>query len=225
MFSGIVETLAPVESIGRASVQSACGGSITRLAVRLGAMGEEIAPGASVSVNGVCLTLVSQADGVATFDLLEETLRRTNLGTLRPGDGVNIERSLRAGDRIDGHFVQGHVECTGRVRSVRPEQGDFRLTVELPDAYLRYVIPKGSIAIDGVSMTVVEVAGGAFSVAVIPTTWRRTTLGVRGPGEWVNIETDIISRTVVSRLDEVLDAGNASEESLRVSLRSWGITP
>lgn len=215
--------LASVESIGRAPEAVGYGGSITRLRVRLGAIAAEISQGASVAVNGVCLTLVSRADGVAAFDVLEETLRRTNLGTLRAGDRVNIERSLRMGDRIDGHFVQGHIECTGRVHSIRPEHGDFRVTVELPEEYLRFVIPKGSIAIDGVSMTVVDVADGRFSVAVIPTTWRQTTLGTRSPGERVNIETDILSRTVVARLDALISSHEDRETALRTGLRSWGI--
>ncbi|MBL8880990.1 MAG: riboflavin synthase [Phycisphaerales bacterium] len=223
MFAGIIENLATISSISAAPPAAGYGGSATRLCVALGAMAAEIAPGASVALNGVCLTLVGQSDGVAAFDAVPETMRRTNLGGLRPGDPVNVERSLRVGDRVDGHFVQGHVECVGRVRSSSPERGDFRLTIETPAEYLRFIIPKGSVAIDGVSMTVVDAADGAFSVVVIPTTWRCTTLGIRRPGDSINIETDILSRTIVTRVDALLGSKTSGDAVLRESLRAAGV--
>lgn len=223
MFAGIVEQLATIESISSAPSAVGYGGTATRLRIALGPMSAEIAPGASVAINGVCLTLVEQSGGVASFDAVPETMRRTNLGGLHAGDRVNVERSLCFGDRVDGHFVQGHVECVGRVRSSSPERGDHRLTIEIPPEYLRFVIPKGSVAIDGVSMTVVDVADGTFSVAVIPTTWRCTTLGLRGAGNLLNVETDIVSRTIITRVDALLTPHAARDAALRDSLRSAGV--
>lgn len=227
MFAGIIEMLAPVAGIAAAPVPTDYGGAPARLRVRLGAIAGEIAAGASVAINGVCLTFLEQTDGVAAFDVVPETLRRTNLGSLRTGDSVNVERSLRVGDRVDGHFVQGHVECVGRVRASRADRGDYRLAVEIPDEYLRFVIPKGSITIDGVSMTVVDVADGAFSVVVIPTTWECTTLGKRREGDSINVETDILSRTVVARVDALLqrstERSTSREAALRESLRAIGV--
>jgi riboflavin synthase len=171
MFTGIVDRIGRVARPGRRFAVE------TRYA--------DLVPGESVAVNGVCLTVVRAPDGVAQFDLVGETLRLTNLGALRRGAPVNLERALRAGDRLSGHVVQGHVDGTGFVaRTGR------MLRVETPLA--RQLVPKGSVAVDGVSLTVVDVESEAFTVALIPTTRRITTLGRLHRGQAVNIELDVL---------------------------------
>jgi riboflavin synthase len=145
--------------------------------------------GDSIAVNGCCLTVVALAEGLWTADVVDETLSRTNLGSLRPGDLVNLERPVRPSDRLGGHVVQGHVDATGEVR-----RGGQWLTVSVPDT--RYVAEKGSVAVDGVSLTVAELVPGGFSVAVIPHTAEVTTLGRLRPGDRVNVEFDILAKYV-----------------------------
>lgn len=171
MFTGIVEQIGRVVRPGR------------RLSVRTGF--PDLVPGESVAVNGVCLTVARLRDDEAGFDLVPETLARTNLGRLRRGSPVNLERALRVGERLGGHIVQGHVDGTGRVLAVRP-----LLRIETPLA--SELVPKGSVAVDGVSLTVVDVEPEAFTVALIPTTRRRTTLGRLRRGDLVNLELDIL---------------------------------
>ncbi|MFQ5413872.1 MAG: riboflavin synthase [Phycisphaerae bacterium] len=159
-----------------------------------------IAPGASVCVSGVCLTVAGVTGATLDFDVITETLDRTTLGSLAPGDRVNLERSLSVGDAIDGHFVQGHVDGRATVTHVQasPREHVIRLR---PEPHLRpFIVPKGSIAVDGVSLTVAALAGDAFSIALIPTTLERTTLAALSPGRRVNIETDVIVRTIVHHL-------------------------
>ncbi len=184
----------------------------------------DVSPGASIAVNGCCLTVAELAPGELGFDVIAETLAKTNLGLLTPGDHVNVERSLRAGDRIDGHYVQGHVEATGRLVEVIDNEHEVRLVIEPPRDLLKFIIPKGSIAIDGVSLTVAAVKGFIFEVALIPTTLALTNLASRSPGWLVNLETDILSRTVVSWLERTRTGGDsgtvglASAERTRPSL-------
>lgn len=202
MFAGIVEALGEVAGVGPSRVAQG-GGAAQRIELRMGSLLDGLPPGASVAVNGVCLTLAATCGAVGGFDVVPETLRRTTLGTLRPGDAVNLERSLRVGDRIDGHFVQGHVDAVGVVREIAKSGGDYKLWIEVDAAAATGIIPKGSVALDGVSMTVVDTAADAFSVVVVPTTWQRTTLGRRRPGDCVNVETDILVRTIVARLAQL----------------------
>jgi riboflavin synthase len=166
--------------------------------------------GASVAVNGVCLTLAEQNGPIGGFDVIPETWRLTNLSQLSQGDWVNLERSLRVGDRIDGHFVQGHVDGVGTVERIE-RGGEWRVLLRADEALARFIVRKGSIALDGVSLTVVDAAGGQFSVALIPTTLERTTLGALRVGGRVNIETDILARMIVARVDALL-SGAASEQ-------------
>ena len=157
----------------------------SRLAVETG--WSDLADGESVAVSGVCLTVARRSGTVAEFDLVAETLRKTNLGGLRKGDPVNLERALRHGDRISGHLVQGHVEGTGRVA----QSGQvLRVETDLADR----MIPKGSIAVDGVSLTIVDVEPEAFTVALIPTTRKITTLGRVKKGARVNLELDLLTK-------------------------------
>ncbi len=202
MFSGIVERTGRVAALG--GVQHRAGAPAhRRLEVAADDYFHELPAGASVAVNGVCLTLTGSRgrSGAASFDVIHETLQRTNLGRLTPGDPVNLERSLRVADRIDGHFVQGHVDALGRVARIDHRGAEWKLWVTTAGDGLRAVVPKGSVALDGVSLTIVDVRGPSFSVALIPTTLDRTTLGRLRPGDAVNIETDLIARVVLRQLD------------------------
>jgi riboflavin synthase len=156
----------------------------------------DVAEGDSVAVNGVCLTATAVGDGAFGADVMGETLRRSSLGALAPGDLVNVELPLRAGDRLGGHVVQGHVDGTGTVESVSDEGFARVARVAAPAELLRYVVEKGSIALDGVSLTAFEVDGDGFSVSLIPETLERTTLGSAAPGRTVNVEVDILAKYV-----------------------------
>lgn len=200
MFSGIVEGMGTVAAIRPTETPQ---GRVTRLEIDLGPLRECLAPGASVAVNGVCLTVAAvgaASENVAAFDVIPETLRLTNLGELAVGDAVNLERSLRVGGRVDGHFVQGHVDGCGVVTRLE-RHGEWRTWLRAPKSLLPFIVKKGSIALDGVSLTVAEVLDDEFCVALIPATLERTTLSRRGPGDRINIETDILARLVVARLE------------------------
>lgn len=193
MFTGIVEARAEVVALE----PTAAG---RRLVAKCGF--EPLpALGASVAVNGVCLTVVAAADGNLAFDVVAETLQRTNLGGVEVGEAVNLERPMRADGRFDGHVVQGHVDgCGTVVRRVAEGDAD-RLRVELPEGLARYVVVKGSITVDGVSLTVTSVGANWFEFVVIPHTQSVTTLGNRGIGEEVNLEVDVIAKYVERLLE------------------------
>lgn len=193
MFSGIVEKTAPVASI------------VDRDKLRLIELETgwgDVALGQSVAVNGACLTVARIHGSVLGFDVIAETLDKTNLGALRPGDRVNVERSIRSDTPIDGHFVQGHVDCAARLIRQTVDATDWRLTIERPAAVARFLAPKGSICLDGVSLTLAALRDDSFDVALIPTTIERTTLGDRPPGWRFNLEADILSKTVVNWLEQ-----------------------
>jgi riboflavin synthase len=157
--------------------------------------------GDSVSVAGVCLTVVTVEEGQITFDVVPETLSRSALAGLEPGDTLNLEPSLRVGDRLGGHVVQGHVDAVGRVRSMTPEDDSRRVWIDAPDAVLGTIVEKGSIAVDGVSLTVAAFDDDGFEVALIPHTLEATTLGRVEPGDELNLEADVLGK-VVERLVE-----------------------
>jgi len=160
----------------------------------------DVRGGESISVNGCCLTVAEMMEKTIGFDVVIETLSRTNLGLLKIGDRVHLERALRAGDRIDGHFVQGHVDGTAKLLDKQMEP-ECRLRLENPTGVAKYVVPKGSVAVDGVSLTVAAIGADWFEVALIPTTLARTELANR-PMEWpFNIEADVLSKTVVTWLE------------------------
>ncbi len=152
--------------------------------------------GDSIAINGCCLTVSAHRPEQITFDLLDETLKRTNLGQLRRDSLVNLERSLRADGTIGGHFVQGHIDCTARILSFEQAGKDYRLEVELLPTFARYIVSKGSIAINGISLTVAEVSPGSFTVWIIPHTRRATNLQSAQRGEEVNLEFDILAKYV-----------------------------
>jgi riboflavin synthase len=188
VFTGLVAGTGTVESLER-------DGAGVRLRVRSELAGE-LGPGDSVAVNGVCLTAVEPNGTGFSADVMEETLRRSSLGPLDTGDPVNLELPLRAGDRLGGHIVQGHVDGTGQVDSLREEGTSRVVRIAAPAELLRYVVDKGSIAVDGVSLTVSAVDGDAFEVSLIPETLERTTLGAAAPGRTVNLEVDVLAKYV-----------------------------
>jgi riboflavin synthase len=194
MFTGIVERT--VHIIGVAQ-----GPKFTRLTLARPQDWADVADGESIAVNGVCLTVAERSAGEVGFDVITETLRLTNLGLLQGGDEVHVERSLRAGDRISGHFVQGHVDGTARLLEHRADADEWRLTLEAPPPLAKYIVPKGSVALDGVSLTIAAVEGDRFEVALIPTTLRLTTLGRRSAGWPFNLECDILAKTIVAVLE------------------------
>jgi riboflavin synthase len=154
-----------------------------------------------VAVNGVCLTVAALDGDVASFDVIPETLGRTNLGSLTPGARVNVERSLRFGDRVDGHLVQGHVDRAGEVLEVERLPGEVRLTVGCGADFTPRLLHKGSVAVDGVSLTVAELGSDRFTVALVPHTLERTILGERRPGDRVNLEADMMGLYVLRALE------------------------
>jgi riboflavin synthase len=186
MFTGIVEELGHVAS--RDANPSGC-----RFRFAATTVLDDVTEGASIAVNGVCLTVVAWdvAEGWWEADAVDETLARSTLGSLRPGDPVNLERPVRLSDRLGGHLVQGHVDGVGTVTSPAPD-----LRVQVPDGMARYIVEKGSITVDGVSLTVVDAGDDEFSVAVIPHTSAVTTLGHRQPGDGVNLEVDVTAKYV-----------------------------
>jgi len=173
-----------------------------RLAVDVAKLGRQPEIGASLSVNGACLTVAAISSKTAEFDVVAETCGRSNLARLRVGDPVNLESSLRLGEALDGHFVQGHIGGTATVERVETDARQWTVwfTLDQPQQLARCLVPKGSIALDGISLTLAEVQSERFSVAVIPTTLQRTTFGRLRGGDKVNVETDILVRAVVHQL-------------------------
>jgi riboflavin synthase len=187
MFTGIVAELGEVVGIEHFA-------DAARMTIR-GSV-EDAALGDSISVNGVCLTVTEIMDGTFTADVMRETLDRSGLGELKPGAPVNLELSVRLNDRLGGHLVQGHVDATGTVLSREPSEHWDVVRISLPEQIARYVVEKGSIAVDGVSLTVSALGDDWFEVSLIPETLKRTTLGYRPPGETVNLEVDVIAKYV-----------------------------
>jgi riboflavin synthase len=188
VFTGLVQDLGKVTAVA-ATADGVTLGVRTRLA-------GELAEGDSIAVNGVCLTATAIADGQFSAAVMHETLRRSSLAAAEQGSDVNLELALRASDRLGGHIVQGHVDGLGYVRDVRDDGFARIVTVSAPAELLRYVVEKGSIAVNGVSLTVVAVAEDWFSVSLIPETLERTTLGTAAPGSSVNLEVDVVAKYV-----------------------------
>ena len=189
MFTGIIERAGEV-----ATIETSAAGA--RLVVEAGPLAGEARLGDSVAVNGTCLTVVQIQGERLGFDAVNETLRRTNLGSLAPGDRVNLERPLRAGGRLDGHIVQGHVDGVAVLASITPEGDSRRLRFSAPAALFRYIVEKGSIAVDGISLTVAAVGPDWFEVVIIPHTWEVTNLSRLKVAGAVNLEVDILAKYV-----------------------------
>ena len=194
MFTGIVEELGEVVYLTDA------GGDSAVIAVRGPVVTSDAGHGDSISVNGVCLTVIDNVDGVFTADVMGESLRRSSLGVLRPGSPVNLERAATVGSRLGGHLVQGHVDGVGKIIAREPADEWEVLRFSLPPELARYVVEKGSITVDGVSLTVMEVTDDTFSVGLIPTTLKLTVLGAKAVGDPVNLEVDVIAKYVEKML-------------------------
>ena len=195
MFTGIVKGMAMVTSTSKSR-----SGAETIIRVRLGKLGRGLKKGDSVCINGACLTATKLSNGEAQFEIVSETIRRTSLGQTSPGEKVNVERSLRVGDRLEGHFVLGHVDGTGIIEDMEKTSSETTIWINLDRQLIRSVVPKGSIAVDGVSLTLVGVEDNRVSVSLIPHTLKVTTLGMRHRGDRVNIETDILGKYVMTNL-------------------------
>jgi riboflavin synthase len=214
MFTGLIETVGTVVRVERR-------GEALRLAVDLGPAAEGARPGDSINLSGACQTVARIEGTQAEFDAVPETLARTTLSEWRPGRRVNVERSLRPGDRLGGHFVTGHVDAAGRVLENGERDGGWWLRVEASAEVFAEIAPKGSIAVDGVSLTVVEAAPPVFSIAIIPTTLRATTLGNLRPGDAVNLETDLLAK-YVRRALAAATGSDAGDARLLETLRQAG---
>jgi riboflavin synthase len=197
MFTGIVEELGETVAVDDL-------GDAARLTVRGPQVTQDVANGDSIAVNGVCLTVASTSGDTFTADVMRETLNRSSLGALAPGTPVNLERSVRLADRLGGHLVQGHVDGTGTIISRTPAEHWDVVRIGLPPGPVnlaRYVVEKGSVAVDGISLTIVSVSATWFEVSLIPETLKRTTLGAKQPGETVNLEVDVIAKYVEKLLN------------------------
>jgi len=188
VFTGIVRELGTVEAVERSDA-----GARLRIAASFAG---ELTEGDSVAVNGTCLTATALGDGEFAADVMNQSLDLTSLGSLEPGDRVNLEPALRAGDPLGGHIVQGHVDCVGEVAATTPDGFATRVGIAVPEQYRRYLVEHGSVTVDGVSLTVASLTDAGFEVSLIPETLERTTLGSTHPGDTVNLELDVIARYV-----------------------------
>lgn len=207
MFTGLVEELGTIISIAK-------GARSARLFIAASQVLEDGKIGDSIAVNGVCLTVVAIEGNGFQADVMAETLNKSNLGDLRPGEKVNLERALRLSDRLGGHLVSGHIDGVGKI--IRQEVMDIAIVTEIeaPSELLKYVIPKGSVAIDGISLTVVSVQKNSFTVSLIPHTAKITSLGFKKVGDKVNLEADIVGKYIERMMHYQNDSENESESQL-----------
>ncbi len=201
MFTGIVETVGVVEEVEPAD-------GLTRLVIDASPISEDLEVGDSVAVNGGCLTVTANRGGRLSFEAVRETIECTSLGDLKVGSRVNLERAVRAGDRLDGHIVQGHVDGVGTVREMIRDGNDVRLQIDCDPELADCVVEKGSITVDGVSLTVAALLQSGFEVALIPHTLEATTLSDRQPHDRVNLEADVLGKYVKRYLERVLRAND-----------------
>jgi len=193
MFTGIVEGIGKVEKISKNTKNR----SAIQMTVNLGKYAKGLKIGQSVALNGVCLTATKLLKSSCIFEMIEETTKKTDLGNLKVGGIVNIERSLKAGDRLEGHFVLGHVDGVGTIKKILKKSKEVQIWFEVPKKLSKYVVKKGSIAIDGISFTVVDIKNTLASVSVIPHTIEVTNLGTKKVGDKLNIETDILGKYIL----------------------------
>ncbi len=212
MFSGIVRMLAPV--MQATTMPAGAASAAGRIAVDLGAFAGDAAAGDSISINGVCLTVAAKSGTVCEFDVVAETLAHTTLGTVRAGDRVNVEPSLRVGDKMGGHFVLGHVDDVG-VITTAAAGGSGEIRVSVDTVLVSQMVLRGCVAVDGVSLTLAGVGEDFFTCAIIPTTLEETTLGFRKPGDKVNVETDVLAKIVARQIGGASRAAGITLERLR----------
>ncbi len=215
MFTGLIERVAPIQAVGTT-------GFGKRIGIALDSLADGAKVGDSICVNGVCLTISRLVGDLAEFEVMAETLRVSTLGGLKVKEAVNLERALTLGDRLGGHLVQGHVDGIGTIDQIDTAGGNRTIWVAAEEATLRQMIPKGSVAMDGVSLTIVEVQRERFSVSLIPTTLQETNLRQRKKGDRVNLETDLIGKWINRRLDEVLGEGKKGGGITLEKLRESG---
>ncbi len=187
MFSGIVEELGELKKISKR-------GNVALFEVQAKKIKEDIKIGDSVSVNGACLTVIKNESDVLGFEVMPQTFNETNLMTLKIKDKVNLERALKIGDRLSGHFVTGHIDCIGIIRHKNYVNDNLCFEIVIPAKFMNYILPRGSIAIDGISLTIVDKRSNTFTVYIIPYTLKNTTLGFKAPSDKVNIEFDIFAK-------------------------------
>ncbi len=211
MFTGLIE------EIGLVQKKMTVGDGL-RFSVKADAVMNSIAVGDSISVNGVCQTVVEIRDNVFSFDTVEETIKKTTLGEIETNTSVNLERALKADSRLGGHFVLGHVDCVGRVKSITHLSGSSEVVVSYPAEYAKFIIPIGSIAVDGVSLTVADVTDNSFKVAVIPHTWKSTVFGMMKVGQHVNLEFDVLGKYV----DRIMNFKSPQSKITEAWLREQG---
>lgn len=210
MFTGIIEEIGGVRGIRKGAKSSvlAIGGSL---------IFQDLRPGDSVAVNGVCLTVSGLSGNTFTADVMHETLNRSSLGRLMVGSPVNLERAMPANGRFGGHIVSGHIDGTGRIESIRKDDSAVWYTIRATEGIMRYIVEKGSVAIDGISLTVVEVAADHFSVSVIPHTAENTILSAKPVGDSVNLENDVVGKYIEKLMDcapEAKVSGGLTKEKL-----------
>jgi len=195
VFTGIVEGIGIIKKFEKKTNTR----SAAKMKVDLGNLAKGLKAGHSVAINGVCLTVTRISKGEAEFEMIGETIRKTDLGKLESGDKVNIERSLKVGDRMEGHFVLGHIDGTGKIINIEKLPKEIKLWIELTNDLTKYVVKKGSIAIDGISLTLVDVIKNKISVCIIPHTIETTNLDSKKIGDKVNIETDILGKYATAK--------------------------
>lgn len=210
MFTGIVEAALQVVDISPAK-------SITRLTLDLSSLVDATSMklGDSVAINGCCLTVAKLAKGNATFEAIPETLRLTNIGALMKGSLVNVERALKAGARLDGHLVQGHVDQVGTIEEIKANKGERRVKVKCGGDFAKQCVLKGSVCIDGISLTIAELGPDSFTVAIIPHTWEVTNLRARKAGDDVNLEADTIGKYVLAHMARMFPKSMIDEKTLK----------
>ena len=194
MFTGLIQETGEIAAIEQLSMEGS--GSVTRITIKAARIPSELKTGDSVAVSGVCLTAVEIGNQRFAADLAQETLERTSLDQLKQGALVNLELPARAQDHMGGHVVQGHVDGAGKILSLEKirSRDDWRLVIEIPQALARYVVPQGSIAVEGISLTVAAIAGNRLEIAIIPHTWQATNLRALRPGDPVNLEVDVLAK-------------------------------
>ncbi len=214
MFTGLIEHISQIES----TTPIECGKRIT---LDLGHLKDETKLGDSVAINGVCLTICEYQDHLACFDIMQETLNVSSFANCQQGQLVNLELAMKADGRLGGHFVQGHIDGLGEITKIHQTPDEILFWVKCPESLMKLMINKGSVAIDGISLTIVKAEKENFYVSLIPTTWEKTNIKERKIGDLVNIEADLISKWINKRLDDILE--NSTESSLTMEkLREQG---
>jgi riboflavin synthase len=194
MFTGIIEGLGNIVRFDKKTSNR----SAAKMTIHLGKIAQGLKVGDSVAVNGVCLTAINISKGIAEFEMIGETIKKTNLGSVESGDKVNVERSLKVGERLEGHFVLGHVDGVGIISKMEKQPNQVQIWIRVPKKLSKYIIQKGSVSVDGISLTVVDRLKDEFSVSIIPHTIKITNMSYKKVGDKVNIETDILGKYILS---------------------------